>query len=309
MKNFDKIEKLFKLQFMFYANKYVTVKDISKRLDVSQRTAYRYLEELMLCIPIYKSNVHKDSYKLDQNSKLEATFFTKDELSLIIQILSDFKQKTHSIPMATILDKYNSLKSAKDIKLDLSTLIIDNSSWGNVNTINPTLTLIQECIDKRKSMSIEYIDRSAKHTIRTIDPHVLLLKKDTWYTYAYCHSNGDLRLFKVSRIFNAEETDKSFIRKDIANVSDITKYWYQSLTTEEIQFEFDKSIQGDIEEWLGFGITKEKDGVLTATVNLPLNDEIVNKVLSFGNKIKVIKPEKLINDIKDRIKTVSDLYK
>ena len=75
----EKLENLLKIQFMFYANKYVTAKNISDRLGVTLRTAYRYIDELSLSMPIFKSKTKRASYKLDKNSKLSATFFTIEE--------------------------------------------------------------------------------------------------------------------------------------------------------------------------------------------------------------------------------------
>ena len=51
------------------------------------------------------------------------------------------------------------------------------------------------------------------------------------------------------------------------------------------------------------------DGKLVAQANLPYDDWLVSKILSFGGKVTVITPEKLKDDVLTMAQNVVSLYK
>ena len=76
-------------------------------------------------------------------------------------------------------------------------------------------------------------------------------------------------------------------------MKEVFKKWYDE-PEEDIDLLVDESIKADVEEWLGVDkVTVSPSGKITATAKLPLDDYLTAKILSFGNKIKVISPKQL----------------
>jgi predicted DNA-binding transcriptional regulator YafY len=71
----------------------------------------------------------------------------------------------------------------------------------------------------------------------------------------------------------------------------------------------DKTIKSDVEEWLGVDkVDVLANGEIKVNTQLPCDDMLVSKILSFGNKIKVIKPTHLKNLVLDMANQVINSY-
>ena len=66
---------------------------------------------------------------------------------------------------------------------------------------------------------------------------------------------------------------------------------------EKIVLEVEKSCISDIEEWLGVENVKRTDGKFIVSASLPYDNGLVSKILSFGNGVTVLEPEKLKKEI------------
>ena len=73
--------------------------------------------------------------------------------------------------------------------------------------------------------------------------------------------------------------------------------------------EISKKYLSDVEEWLGIENVSENNGKFLATVNLPYDDGLVSKIMSFGNGIKVVSPKELKEKIKNIAKELINEYK
>ena len=154
------------------------------------------------------------------------------------------------------------------------------------------------------------MSRDGVSSERDIEPHTLILKQGLWYVYAYCLSRNEFRLFKIGRIEKANDTNKTFTRRSTENLKDTLNTWYNNLSVESVTLSFDKNAKADVEEWLGVDkVYKLSDGTFNATFNLPIDEVLVGKILSFGNKVKVLEPSSLKNQIVLATKGVLDLYK
>jgi predicted DNA-binding transcriptional regulator YafY len=153
------------------------------------------------------------------------------------------------------------------------------------------------------------LSRDGVSSERDIEPHTLILKQGLWYVYAYCLMKNEFRLFKLARIEKANDTGKTFTRRSIENLKEALKTWYETLSVESVTLKVNKLAKADVEEWIGVNkMTKLKDGTILASFNLPIDDILVGKILSFGNKVEVIEPASLKKAVKQAAKSVADLY-
>ena len=73
--------------------------------------------------------------------------------------------------------------------------------------------------------------------------------------------------------------------------------------------EIDKKCLSYVEEWLGIENISIKNDKFVAEVKLPYDNGLVSKIMSYGNGIKVLSPEKLYNDIKNFANDIINEYK
>jgi predicted DNA-binding transcriptional regulator YafY len=92
-------------------------------------------------------------------------------------------------------------------------------------------------------------------------------------------------------------------------MNEVFSKWYGE-TEEDIDLLVEKSAVDDVIEWLGVDkISFSPSGKITASTRLPINDYLTAKILSFGNKVKVLSPKKLKDAVLKTARSIEDLYK
>ncbi len=119
---------------------------------------------------------------------------------------------------------------------------------------------------------------------------MLIFKQNVWYVYAYCHTRADFRTFKVGRIKLARFTGATFTKREIIKDDIPLTFEYSSEQLIPVTLEIKKDALADVEELLGVDNVEPRANGLTATVSLPDDDTLVDKILGYGGKVKVISP-------------------
>lgn len=294
-----KNQALIEILFILLSRDSVTAKYLAERFNCSIRTVYRYIDELSICVPIYNTRGRNGGFAISSTYKLSSTFLTKEESEILLGALRGMTNEFPSPTLTKIIDKIASISKKKNSEthIDFGNIIIDGA-WENTEGYKQTIAFLEESIESKTVINISYRDREGTSTERKIEPHTLILKQGLWYCYAYCQSRQDFRLFKIGRIEKAIKTNETFERKTTDKLQEILDDWYKTLQTETVDLELDVSIKADVEEWLGVDkIYEVAGGKLRASANLPIDNILASKILSFGNKIKVLAPEKLKKEV------------
>ena len=307
-----KYQMLLKILFLLLSRKQVSAKYIADRYGISIRTVYRYIDELSLSdIPIYNERGRNGGYSISDTFKLPANFLTTEESEKIISTLTQLNNELGSNVIESAIAKIGSISkiSENGASINLGNLVIDGTSWGTTDRYSEILKILQSAIEDKTLIEIDYIDRDGNVSTRVIEPHILALKQGLWYSYSYCRLRDEFRLFKVGRIQEIRKLKDNFSRREIVSMSGIFEKWYAE-TPEDIDLLVDKSARYEVEEWLGVDKIKEnKNGEIIASTMLPINDYLAGKILSFGDKIKVLAPNKLKKLVLEKANSITKLYK
>ena len=306
-----KIQYLIEILFLLLSREKVSAKYVANRFSISVRTAYRYFDELTLCVPLYNERGRNGGYSISKTFKIPSTYLNVDESDFLLNLLNGMNNEVTSPILQRIIDKLSSItkKGHNNLSIDFGNLVIDGGPWGNTDSYKETLTFLESCIENTKEITIDYMDREGSTSRREIEPHTIILKQGLWYCYAYCHLRQEFRLFKVGRIQGATLTGKTFTRRSTDKLKDALKEWYENLQCEEMELLLDKSIKADVEEWLGVDkVFTKANGEIIANASLPIDEVVSSKILSYGNKVKVISPIKLKEMVISTAKAVSEMY-
>ena len=306
-----KYTMLLKILFLLLSRRKVSARYIADRYELSIRTVYRYIDELSLAgIPIYNERGRNGGYSIADNYKIPANFLSEEESEKVISTLSALNKELNSEVLESVITKIASISKVNEGSLALSfgNLIIDGTAWGVSDGYGQTLKVLQKAIEENTLVLITYLNRDGESSERIIEPHVLALKQGLWYAYAYCRKRETFRLFKIGRIQKLKLLSENFIRRETIDMKEVFKKWYDE-PEEDIDLLVDESIKADVEEWLGVDkVTVSPSGKITATAKLPLDDYLTAKILSFGNKIKVISPKQLKDAVISSAKSIENLY-
>lgn len=307
-----KYEIMLGILFELLSKKCVKAAYLADKFDVSTRSIHRYITSLeMAGVPIYTIRGNNGGFAIVDTYRLSSSFMTKIEFE---QTISALEAITDSVPNKTLDSAINKLKSAnknQESSFDIKSggIIIDAGPWGDTVNYKAKLAVIQKSLEECKKLQITYHDRNGDITKRLIEPHVIVFKQGLWYVYAYCNLREEFRFFKTGRIEQAIITDEKFVKRDLSKMSLPLDFWHTNVVGEDVIMEIDKLCVSDVEEWLGIEHVKLINGKYIASANLPFDNGLVSKIMSYGKGIKVIEPQKLKRAIKENTLAILDNYK
>jgi predicted DNA-binding transcriptional regulator YafY len=297
--------------FELLAKRKVTAGYLAQKHELSVRTIYRYVDILSMTVPIYIQQGRNGGICISDSYKLPKGFMTKEEYEAAIEALSAMYSQ---LPEERFLAAQRKLSSQikaeiRDLTLsgELGSIIVDNSSWGD-SRFADNLRFMEECIRDKKVLEIDYRSRVGESTKRKIEPHVLVFKQGIWYVYAYCRMQSAFRLFRIGRIFSSFLTDETFEKRAFKREDIPLNYWSNEVKSVSVLLEFSESVIADAQDWLGVENLQQRGEKLIAEVELPDDEILIKKLLSFGSGVTVKSPEEIKNKVLTEAKKLLALY-
>lgn len=301
----EKFEIIIKMLFHLLAKKKTSIKELANRYELSERTIGRYLDTLDLAhIPLIRQKGKNGGVFLDPDYKLDRTFFTKKEFDTMLKALEACKGVSFE-NNDELINKLETINDNYSLSLGDSEFYIDSQSFINNTFFKEKINDITVAIKDRKVIEITYSNRDDEESTRKIEPHTLILKAGIFYLYAYCLTKNDFRLFKIGRIKQYNILNEIFTRREIEKIDLQIKNPKQV----NLELEIDASIQNEVAEWISIeNITKNGDKCLVKAL-VPEDEELIKKILSLGDKVKIISPTSMMNTLKEKCENIINLYK
>lgn len=305
------VDKLFQMYMELLTHKKLTAGYLAKKLEISTRTVYRYIDALSLSnIPIRADKGTNGGIMLCEESKLYANTLTKQEFNTLLTALDNLENTGGKLDTVDrIKQKITSLEKLSEsdsFSLTNRHIVVENSYHANSKKIESKIRSLDRAIDKSLVVRIKYHDRNGSVTEREIEPYSFVVKDGEWYIYAWCLLRGEQRLFKLTRITHIVTSEKIFEKR---NVSKDWKLFYDIYAdTVDIVIKVNKNCRYDIEEWLGIEAFSQNRNKDIATASVKADKALYSKLLSFGNGIEVLSPEFIRDKLKETVVMLNEKY-
>jgi predicted DNA-binding transcriptional regulator YafY len=220
-------ERLHELAELLRSHESVTVETLAGDLGVSRRTVLRDLSALReRGLPISGEAGPGGGVRLDGDRGLAAVHLSLQEV-VAIWLGARLSQATSDLPWgdaasSAMVKLLGSLPTAKarTLRALCRRVIVGTPASATIRagagTAPPELLrLFEEAFSAGFGLSFQYTDREGQPTLRTIEPHGLLVQPPVWYVLARDVEKGEPRTFRMDRI------SRPRIRKDIAFRADM----------------------------------------------------------------------------------------
>jgi predicted DNA-binding transcriptional regulator YafY len=67
-------------------------------------------------------------------------------------------------------------------------------------------------VDEQRRVRLRYRSGLSRETEREVDPYGVMHREGYWYAVGHCHLRGDMRLFRLDRVLEAEMLEETFAR-------------------------------------------------------------------------------------------------
>ncbi len=285
---------------------------LAERFSVSVRTVSRYLTALEDAgVPILSSPGIGGGVYLADDFTLDKTFLSEAETlrlkSALERTETDFGDRVNRA-LIEKLDAVNKTRERDSYVLKQDNLFIDGEPT-QAYSLRPKIKILENAIDKLREVDIKYTDSNGYVSYRSIQPYTLVFKMGAWYIYAMCRLRGDFRLFKLTRISDLRMTSKSFIRYDSKLIEKLDLEFYNEVYV-DLEFELAPvaRVREKIADWLGAKAISERGTKLIARAEVPLNDALYTRLLSYGSSVKILAPREIADRIKDEARLMLASY-
>lgn len=293
--------RLFEIVYILIQKKKVTAKELANKFEVSTRTIYRDIETLSRAnIPIYATKGKEGGIEILDDYVLNKMLLTEEEQNQILFALQGIK-KVAGQDEKDILEKLSRLFNKK---VD-DWIRIDFSNWGKDNEKEKRFNKIKAAILNKNRIKFEYYNTNGEKSERIVEPLQIWFKDKSWYLIAFCKLKQDYRIFKIARIKEIEILEEHFER-DLQQESKKEKCNFKTIT---LKLEISKKMAYRVyDEFEDSEINKKDDGSFIINVEYPENEWVYGYILSFGEYLKVLSPERVKRTIKDKIEKILKNY-
>lgn len=309
-----KLERLLSIVMLLMNRRMVRAKELADLFEVSIRTIYRDIDAINQAgIPILTSQGANGGISLMEGYRMDHKLLTNHDLAAIVTALQSISTSYGDKGNQLLLEKISSFVPAahsEEFNLRTKQFIVDFTSWGDQTHLEEKIVQLKQAIEQLLPVSFTYCSASGDVTQRMVEPYTLVLKKDSWYLYAYCRTREQFRLFKLFRMKDVIVRDKSFIRQDISlDELPWQQEWHAPANLQTVQLRFNNKAKHLAEEWFGVeNVVEDEKGKYVVSASFPEDHWLYGFILSFGQEVEVLEPEHIRQKIKQIAQHVADLY-
>lgn len=300
----------------------ITVQELAKRFEVSKRTIFRDLEMLNCAgIPIVSYPGVGGGVAVLKNYKVDKKILSTEDTGKLFTALNGLKSIDNDSSITNLI-----AKMAPGQEPDLPSpnpYMLNLSSWFSDSITTKKAAAFHQAIEGRRLVRLDYISRTSR-VKRTVEPYKLVFKQSYWYLYAFCQEREDFRMFRLNRIASFEVLEEHFPLRQIKNPEFKMDFGREIFSFQnqdgffEVVLRYDRSKEYELtqkidasffsspESQRGSEHLQEKGEIRFFTSDLSYT---ANLVMGLLDKVQVISPPELYNEIKERLNKINLLYK
>lgn len=298
-----KENRYFQMIYLLLDKGQMTAPELADYFEVSIRTIYRDIDILSSAgIPIYATQGKGGGIAIQDSYVLKKSLLSEQEQKQILMALQGIRVlEDEQINM--LLSKLSGVFQRQQGNW----LEIDFSTWTKSGAGKHNFQLLQSAIWKSRIVSFSYYSGKGEQTKRIIEPHKLVFKTSDWYLYGYCMLRKDFRFFKLTRIRDLKLQDAEFMRETPEHIFERSDEF--EMKTVQVTLLFDAGMSHEVYEKFDEEVSEQEDGSLLVTTILPDNELLYSYVLSCRERVEVLSPPYVRDNVRKRVRKMLEIYK
>lgn len=294
--------RLFKIVYHLLEKGKSTAPELAEKFEVSIRTIYRDLDTISAAgIPIYATQGKGGGIFIMQDFVLNKSLLSEQEKEQILMALQGISATEHN-QTDELLMKLSGLFQSKVTNW----IEVDFSEWYKNTPNYDIFNLIKNAIFNQYTITFSYFAREGNYSNRTVEPIKLIFKNKDWYLYGFCLLRNDFRFFKLTRIKDLEISSDTFIREVKSNheIETVIK----NKNSIHAKLKFSPKVAFRVYDEFTDNVSKDNQGNLYVSIDLPDNDTLFSYILSFGDNVEILEPDYLRHSMKEKLALMLEKY-
>ena len=303
----------------------LSLADICRRVECSERSAKRYIAELRdtFGYPIEYDRDH-GGYRLngdpdDHGYVLPGLFFRESELSALMtmrELLASLQPGIFEKDLAPLGRRVERLLAETGVTPAETARRIRIVSMASRQAPDGVFRNCSAATLSRRRMMIEYQARGSNPgvTEREVSPQRLVHYRESWYLDAWCHLRQGIRVFALEQIASARILDGAAIEVPEEDLEREVRSAYGIFTGEPtdeavLRFSAHRAQWVSKEVWHGKQASRWlEDGRYELKVPYRWTEELLMDILKYGPDCEVVAPPQLRTAVADASRRLASMY-
>lgn len=299
-----KIDRLFGILTTLLQHDFVTAPFLAEKFEVTRRTIVRDIDALCQAgIPVSTRQGAGGGIYIEDGYKLDKSVLTKSELADIVAVIRGMSSVSKKGHIELLIDK---LTPNKDVMVSLRESIVIDLSSHYKGSLTAKIELIKQAISEQKLIEFNYYNQSGEMH-RRIEPYFLAFQWESWYVFGFCPLRNDWRMFKLTRLWELISCDQTYTLRTIPpEKKDFNSHFSDD---KKLVALFDPSVKYRLVECYGLdSFTETEEGKLLFEIGYSSQDYTISWLLGFGDKVKLLEPIEMADEIRDIAKKIFQEY-
>ena len=204
-------DRLFEIIQILRRRSLTRARDLAERLEVSERTVYRDVRDLVACgVPI--DGEAGVGYVLRGGFDLPPLMFDEQEIEALLlgaRIVQSWADPVLAEAAADVVAKVEAVIPERLRRHMAETaLLAPANHWAEPISVKPEA--LRKAIRQRQLLAVRYSDAEERETERRLRPLALAFYGPVWLLVAWCELRNDFRSFRLDRMVEVTVLDEIF---------------------------------------------------------------------------------------------------
>ena len=316
-------DRLLSLLMLLQSRGKTTAEALAKELEVSVRTIYRDVEALSIAgVPVYAERGPGGGVALVDSYRTNLTGLNEDEARALfmLSIPAPLDQLGVGQELKAALRKLSAALPATRRHDEIHVrqrIHLDSVWWFQEQEPVPHLPTVQKAVWEDRKLWLRYRSRFDTEIERLVDPYGLVAKTGIWYVV--CARDGLMRVYRMSRILEAQPADEYFERPNDFDLATFWQAWCAEFEESRAYYPVIARIAPAFIPYLShaFGPTMhdkiaqavpDAQGWITLELPFETLEAARERILGLGSAVEVLEPEPLRRSVLDFAEQTVALY-
>ena len=317
-------DRLISLLILLQTQGRMTARELAETLEVSERTIYRDMDALSAAgVPVYAERGPGGGCALLDSYRTNLTGLTQDQVCALFMLsipapLADLgvskELKAALLKLAAALPSDH----RRDAEHSQQRIHLDAAGWFQPEEPVPHLRTIQAAVWQDRKLYIKYRRGDGTPGDRTLAPYGLVAKASIWYLVA--SREGQMRVYRVSRVQQARLTDEHFERPAEFDLATFWGQWCKAFETSRPKYPVTLRVAPEflpvLPQIFGEGIhaliaragPPDDRGWVTLTLTFESLEAARTRVLGLGTHVEVVAPPALRESVLETATRIVAFY-
>jgi predicted DNA-binding transcriptional regulator YafY len=217
-------DRLFRIVQLLRSGRLTTARNLAQKLEVSERTIYRDIQELQLAGTPIEGEAGV-GYTLRREFDIPPLMFDRQEITALV-FGARMVKAWGGVEMAeaanSALRKIEAVLPV-DLRERIDQVLLYAPGYKIPQTLRRTLDTLHGAAAERRVLELDYTREDAQNSHRRVRPLGLYFWGQVWTLVAWCELRNDFRTFRADRMQTVTALEETFVPQPGQTLADFMK--------------------------------------------------------------------------------------